>query len=87
MSDKLQYLFFKFRKGISKIKKTLTIYFLLYIVLVCFGATRIQINALSGSGSGKRNPSGSGSRARIEVNPDRPNAVDPDPDPKRCFEK
>ena len=55
MSDKLQYLFLlppKFRKGISQIKN-IWFYFLLYIVLVCFGATRIQINAsLSGSESG-----------------------------------
>ena len=35
--------------------KNIKFYFLLYIVFVCFGATRIQINAfLSGSGSGKR---------------------------------
>ena len=55
----LGYLFLllpKFRKGISQINYN----FLLYIVLVCFGASRIQINARSGSGSG----------ARIEVDPD-----------------
>ena len=77
MSDKLQYLFLlppKFSKGISQIKKNIWFYFLLYIVLVCFGATRIQINALSGSGSGSekrnRSGSGSGSGAKIEVDPD-----------------
>ena len=68
MSDKLKYLFLlppKFRKDIS--------HFLLYIVLLCFGDIRIQINAfLSGSGSRtwKRNRSGSGSGAGFEVDPD-----------------
>ena len=51
-------------------------YFLLSIVLVCFGATRIQINALSGSGKRNRSGSGSGpgSGAKIEV----------DPNPAKC---
>merc|ERR1711860_179641 len=69
MSDKLQYLFLlppKFRKGISR-KKNNWFYFLLFIVLVCFGATRIQIYALSGSRI--RNRSGSGAKLiRIRLN-------------------
>ena len=66
MSDKLQYLFLlpqKFGKGISQIKR----HSVLLITLYSFGATQIQINALSGSGSEKRNQCGSGKMQWIRI--------------------
>ena len=79
MESKTILIYLSFKPAALRIHLILTWIFLLFlcIVLGCFSATRIQINAfLSGSGSGQRNGSGSGSGAGIEV--------DPDPHPAKC---